>query len=54
MNRIYAVLLVVALLLTIPVMPVFAETNTTEQEANVTPVTDACPCGCGKKVEEIR
>ena len=53
MKRIYAVLLVVALLLTIPVMPVFAETTTTEQEANITPTTDSCPCGCGKKVQDI-
>ena len=53
MKRIFSVLLVAALLLTIPVMPVFAETNTTVQEENVTPLTDACPCGCGKTVQEI-
>ena len=57
MKRALAVLLVLAIVLSFAVMPVSATTaittNTTQQEENVTPVTDACPCGCGKKVEEI-
>lgn len=53
MKRMLSLLLVAALVLSVPVMPVFAQTTTTTQEDNVTPVTDACPCGCGKTIEEI-
>jgi predicted outer membrane repeat protein len=54
MKRFLSLLLVAALVLSVPVAPVFAQTNTTQQEENVTPVTDACPCGCGQKVEDIQ
>ena len=53
MKRFLSLLLVAALVLSVPVAPVFAQTNTTAQKENVTPVTDACPCGCGKTIEEI-
>jgi len=52
MKRILSLLLVAALVLSIPVMPVFAQT-TTAQEENVTPMTDECPCGCGEKLEDV-
>ena len=53
MKRFLSLLLVAAMVLSVPVMPVFAGTNTTAQEENVTPMTDICPCGCGKKIEEV-
>lgn len=52
MKRFLSLLLVAALVLSIPVAPVFAQT-TTAQEENVTPMTDECPCGCGEKLEDV-
>ena len=53
MKRTLSLLLVVALLLVIPVIPARAVVMTTQQEENITPMTDTCPCGCGEKLEDV-
>ena len=52
MKRMLSLLLVVALLLTMTIVPVSAEV-TTVQEENITPLSDECPCGCGEKLEDV-
>ena len=46
-KRICALILSAATLLSLAVAPVYATVE------NTTAVTDACPCGCGKKLEEV-
>lgn len=51
MKRTISILLVAAILLSIPVMPVFAQSAAAE--ANITEMEELCPCGCGKTVGEV-
>lgn len=46
-KRLISLLILAALMLSMIVAPAYAA------EENVTPVTGACPCGCGKAVEQI-
>ena len=48
MKRFLAMILIAALILSIPIAPAAAT-----QEENVTVVGDTCPCGCGKAASEI-
>lgn len=50
-KRIFACLLVLAMVSAMVVAPVHAEP--VAQTASVTAVTDACPCGCGKSLQEV-
>ena len=45
-NRIFALVLVLAMVASLVVMPVSAEANT----PSVTATSDTCPCGCGKEL----
>ena len=48
-KRILTMILAAVLLLSVPVVPVQATAS-----ANVTPVTDTCPCGCGEKLQDVQ
>ena len=50
-KRLFSLLLVAALLLSIPVMPVHATADT--QVTITDPDTTVCGCGCGQKIEDI-
>jgi len=47
-KRIFSLFLVLAMLLSFVVMPASAA-----GESMVTDVTENCPCGCGKKLQEV-
>lgn len=52
MKRLMSILLVAAMLLSIPVMPVGA--LSTAREENITAGTELCPCGCGLALEAVQ
>ena len=49
MKRFLAMILILALVLSVPIAPAEAS-----QEENVTVVGETCPCGCGKAASEIQ
>lgn len=50
-KRLISLLVLVAIVLSMIVMPASAATPVTE---NVTAITDLCPCGCGEKLEDVQ
>lgn len=54
-KKIGAMLLAMAMLLSMVVVPAYAVETAGDApaEGGVTPITDACPCGCGKTLAEV-
>ena len=51
-KRILALFLVLSCLVSLVVVPTYAADALPETATNVTPLTDACPCGCGQSLAE--
>lgn len=49
-KRLFSFLLVISILLSMAVVPAYAETA----GENVTSITDLCPCGCGEKLQDVQ
>ncbi len=50
-KRLFSLLLVISILLSMAVVPAYAAETPAE---NVTPITDLCPCGCGEKLQDVQ